>query len=95
MNNVPTIYASIANQQGTQPSFVHIEDDVPSSVPNTIHIKDPDLIKDNNAKLGKAEVAPSGTNACSSDLEPSFISLQSSSQNIDNPNPPQVVDSWH
>ena len=32
---------------------------------------------------------------CSSDPEPSFISLQSSGQNIDNPNPPQAVDSCH
>ena len=33
--------------------------------------------------------------ACSSNPEPPFISLQSSGQNIDNPNPPQAVDSCH
>ena len=54
MNNVPTISASIANQQGTHPSVVHIEDDVLSSVPDTTHINDPTLIKDNSVKLGKA-----------------------------------------
>ena len=98
MNNVPTISASIANQQGTQPSFFHIEDDVPS----TTHINEPSLIKDNNAKsikniieLGKAEVAPSCMDAYSLDPKPSFISLQSSGQNIDNPDPPQIVNLCH
>ena len=33
--------------------------------------------------------------AHSSDPEPSFISLQSSGQNVDNPNPPQAADSCH
>ena len=95
MNNVPTISVPMANQQDTQPVVVHIEDNIPSSIPDTIHINDPTLIKDNSAKLGKAEVAPSCMDTCISDLEPSFISPQSSGQNIDNPNPPQVANSGH
>ena len=89
MNNVATIPASIANQQGAQPSIVHIEDDVPSSVPDTTHINDPTLIKDTSAKLGKVEVASLYMDTCSSYPEPSFISLPSSCQNIENPVPPQ------
>ena len=102
MNNVPTIPASIANQQGAHPSIVHIEDDVPSSVLNTAHINETTLIKDNSAKLiknitesVKEEVAPPCMDAYSSDLEPSFMSLQSSGQNIDNPDPPQAAYSCH
>ena len=95
MNNVPTIPAYIANQQGAQPSIVHIEDDIPSSVPDTTHINDPTLINDTSAKLGKAEVASPYMDTCSSDPEPSFISLQSSGQNIENPVPPQVANSGH
>ena len=63
---------------------------------------EPTLIKNNSAKLakditesGKAEVSPSCMDAHSSDPEPSFISRQSSGQNIDNPNPPQGADSCH
>ena len=95
MNNVPTIPVSIANQQGAQPSIVHIEDNVPSSVPDTTHINDPTLIKDTSAKLGKAEVASPYMDTCSSDPKPSFISLQSSGQNIENPVPPQAANSGH
>ena len=91
----PTIPVPIANRQDTQPAVVHIEDNVPSSVPDTIHINDPTLIKDNSTKLGKAEVAPSCMDTCISDPEPSFISPQSSGQNIDNPNPPQAANSGH
>ena len=75
MNNVPTISVPMANRQDTQPTVIHIEDDVPSSVPNTIHIKDPDLIKDNNAKLGKAEVAPSCMDTCIPDATIFYQSL--------------------
>ena len=102
MNNVPTIPTSIANQQSAQPSIVHIEDDVPSLDPGTTHINEPTLIKDNSTKLvknitesGMEEVAPSCMDAYSSDPEPSFISIQSSGQNIDNPNPPQAAASCH
>ena len=46
-------------------------------------------------KLGKAEVAQSCMNTCIADPEPSFISPQSSGQNIDNPNPHQAANSGH
>jgi len=41
--------------------------------------------------LGKAEVAQSCMNTCIADAEPSFISPQSSSQNIDDSNSPRVA----
>ena len=50
-------------------------------------------MKDNGAKLGKAEVTPSCIDTCISDPEPSFISPQSSDQNIDNSTPPQESNS--
>ena len=95
MNNVPTISVPMANRQDTQPDVVHIEDDVPSTVPDIIHVNNPTFIKENGAKLGKAEVAPSCMDTCISDPKPSFISPQSSGQNIDNPTPPQVANSGH
>ena len=95
MNNVPPISVPMANRQDTQLVIIHIKDNVPSSVPDTIHINDPTLIKDNSEKLGKAKVAPSCMDTCISDPEPYFISPQSSSQNIDNPNPPQAANSGH
>ena len=95
MNNVPTISVPMANRQDTQPSVIHIEDGVPLLVPDTIHINDPTLIKDNRAKLGKAKVAPSCMDTCISDPEPSFISPQSSGQKIDSLNPPQETNSGH
>ena len=49
MNNAPTVPIPMTNQQGTQPSIVHIEDEGPS----TTHINEPTLIKDNSAKLIK------------------------------------------
>ena len=53
MNNAPPVSVPMTNQQGIQPSIVHIEDDVPSLVPGTTHINEPTLIKDNSAKLIK------------------------------------------
>ena len=50
-------------------------------------------MKDNGAKLGKAEVAPSCIDTSISDPEPSIISPQSSDQNIENPTPPQAANS--
>ena len=42
-------------------------------------------------KLGKVEVVQSCMNTCIADPEPSFISPQSSGQNIDDSNSPQVA----
>ena len=57
MNNVHTILGPMANRQDTQPTVVDIEDDIPSSIPDPIHVNNPTFIKGNGAKLGKAEVA--------------------------------------
>ena len=81
----------MANWQNTQPAVVHIEDDIPSSILDTTQVNSLNFIKDNGAKLGKAEVAQSCMNTCIADPEPSFISPQSSSQNIDDSNSPQVA----
>ena len=94
----PSISIPIANRHDTQPVVIHIEDDNPSSVHVTTHLNKSSLIKDNNTRLvenvtelGKAEIAPSCMDTCISDPEPSFISPQSSGQNIDIPNSPQVA----
>ena len=73
MHNVSTIFVPIANHQGAQPSIVNIDDDIPSSVPNTIHINNPILIKGNSTKMGKAKIAPSCMDTGFEDPEPSFI----------------------
>ena len=90
MNNTPTASVPMATQQSIQPVIVHLEDDVPSLVPETTHMNEPTLIKDNSAKLakditesGKAEVAPSCMDAYGSGPEPSFMSFPSPSQDID------------
>ena len=87
----PSILNPMANRQNTQPAVVHIEDDIPSSIPDTTQVNSPNFIKDNGVKLGKAEVAQSCMNTCIADPELSFISPQSSSQNIDDSNSPQVA----
>ena len=87
----PSISTPMANRQNTQPTVVHIEDDITSSIPNTTHVNNPTFIKDNGVKLGKAEVAQSCMNTCIAEPEPSFISPQSSGQNIDDFNSPQVA----
>ena len=79
MNNTPTASVPMTTQQSTQPAIIHLEDNVPSSVPKTTCMDDPTLIKNNSEKLtkditesGKAEVAPSCMDAYSSDPEPSL-----------------------
>ena len=95
MNNTPAASIPITTPQSTQPTIIQLEDDVPTLVPKTTCMDEPTLKKDNSTKSikniiesGKAKVAPSCMDAHSSDPEPSFISLQSSGQNVDNPNPP-------
>ena len=84
MNNTPIASVPMTNQQSTQPLIVHLEDDVPSLVPETTHMNEPTLIKNNSAKLvkdiiesGKVEFAPSCMDAYGSSPEPSFMSFQS------------------
>ena len=68
----------------------------------TTHLNKSSLIKDNNTRLvenvtelGKAKIAPSCMDTCIPDPEPSFISPQSSGQNIDDANLPQTTNSGH
>ena len=91
MDSAHTISGPMANRQDTQPAVVHIEDYIPSSIPDTSHVNNLAFIKGNGAKLSKAEVTQPCMDTCIADPEPSFISPQSSSQNIDSPNSPQVA----
>ena len=87
----PSISVPMVNQQASQPAVIHIEDDIPSSILDTIHVNNPAFVKGNGAKLSKAEVTQPCMDTCIADPKPSFISPQSSSQNIDSPNSPQVA----
>ena len=91
MNNTPTASAPITTQQSTQLVIVHLEDDVPLSVPETTYMDEPTLIKNNSAKLakditesGKFETAPSCMDACGYGPEPSFMSIPSPDQDVNN-----------
>ena len=66
MNTTPIASIPTTTQQSTQPVIVHLEDDVPSLVPETMHMDEPTLIENNREKLakditesGKFEAAPS------------------------------------
>ena len=78
----PSISVPMANQQASQPAVVHIEDDIPSSIPDTIYVNNPTFVKGNDANSGKAEDTQPGIDTGNADLEPS------SSQHIDSPNSP-------
>ena len=92
MNTTPTASIPTATQQGTRPVIVHLEDDVPSLVPKTTHIDEPILIENNHEKSlakditesGKFETAPSCMDACGSSPEPSFMSIPSPNQDVNN-----------
>ena len=81
----PSISVPMANQHASQPAVIHIEDDIPSSIPDTIYVNNPTFVKGNDANSGKAEVTQPGIDTCIADPEPS------SSQHIDSPNSPQVA----
>ena len=102
MNSAPTAFVSMATRQSTQPVIVHLEDDVPSFVPETTHMNKRTLIKNNSAKLakdiiesGKAEASPSCMDAYGSGPKPSFMSFPSPGQDIDNHDSSQADDSCH
>ena len=102
MNTTPTASVLTATQQSTQPVIFHLEDDVPSLVPETTHMDEPTLIENNHEKLpkditelGKFEAAPSCMDAYGSSPEPSFMSFPSPGQDIDNLDSSQVADSCH
>ena len=50
MNTTPTASIPTATLQSTQPVIVHLEDDVPSLVPETTHMDEPILIENNCEK---------------------------------------------
>ena len=81
----PSVSVPVAHQQDSQPTVIHIEDDSPSSIPNTIHENNSTFIKGNDVKPVKAEVTQPGIDTGVADLEPS------SSQHIDSPNSAQVA----
>ena len=85
MNSTHTISGSVVNQQACPPAVIHIEDDIPSSIPDTIHVNNPTFLQGNDTKSGKAEVTQPGIDTGIADPEPS------SSQHIDSPNSPQVA----
>ena len=79
-------------QQNTQPIVVQLEDDVSSLIPETTHMDESIPIKENHEKSlaksiaepSKFEAAPSCMDACGSGLEPSFISMPSLDQDVNN-----------
>ena len=85
MHSIHTISGPIVNQQASLPAVVNIEDDIPSSIPDTINVNNPTFVQGNDAKPGKAEVTQPGIDTGIADPEPS------SSQYIDNPISPQVT----
>ena len=102
MNTTPTAFVPAATQQSTQPVIFHLEDDVPSLVPETTHMDEPTLIENNRETLakditesGKFEAAPSCMDACGSSPESAFMSFPSPDQDIDNIDSSQVDDSCH
>ena len=102
MNTTHTAYVPMATQQSTQPVIVHLEDDVPSLVPETTHMDEPTLIENNREKLakditesGKFEAAPSCMDAYGSGHEPSFMCFPSPGQDIDDLDYSQAADSCH
>ena len=102
MNNTPAASIPITTPQSTQPTIIQLENDVPSSVPETTCMDDPTLIKNNSAKLtkditesAKAEVAPSCMDAYGSGPEPSLVSFPSPVQDVDKPDSSQAADSCH
>ena len=64
----------MAKWQDTQPAVIHIEDDIPSSIPDTIHVNNPTFVKGNGEKVSKAEVIQPCMDTCIVDPKPSFTS---------------------
>jgi len=85
MHSIHTISVHKVNQQASKPAVVNIEDDTPSSIPDTINVNNPTFIQGNDVKSGKAKVTQPGVDTGIADPEPS------SSQHIDSPISPQVA----
>ena len=98
MNTIPT-----ASVQNARLVIVHLEDYVSSLVPETMHIDEPILIENNHenslaknfTEPGKFETAPSCMDACGSGPEPSFMSIPSPDQVVNNLDSSQLDDSCH
>ena len=63
----PSISVPMANRQASQPAVVHIEDDIPSSIPDISHVINPAFVKGNGAKLSKSEVTQPCMDTCIAD----------------------------
>ena len=93
----------ITIQQNTQPIVVQLEDDVLSFIAKTTHMNEPIPIVDNLEKSlaknitdpSRFEISPSFMDACGSSLEPSFMSIPSPIQDLNNLNYSQYDDSFH
>ena len=81
----PSISVPMAHQQASQPAVVHIEDDIPSSIPYYIYVNNPTFVKGNDANSGKAEDTQPGIDTGIAD--PELLS----SQHCDGPHSPQVA----
>ena len=102
MNNTSTASVPTVTQQSTQPVIVHLEDDVPSLVPETTHMDEPTLMENNRKKMakditesGKAKAAPSCMDTYGSGPEPYFMSFPLPGQDIDNLDSSQANDLCH
>ena len=85
MHSIHTIAGHKVNQQDFKTAVINIEDDTPSSIPDTINVNNPTFVQVNDVESGKAEVTQLGVDTGIVDPQPS------SSQYIDSPMSPQVT----
>ena len=102
MNMTTTASVLVTTQQNAQPVIVQLEDDVSSLIPETTHMDEPIPIEENHEKSlaktitqpSKFEAAPSCMDACGSGPEPSFISIPSPYQDVNNLDSSQSDDTF-
>ena len=103
MNTITIASIPATTQQNAWPVIVHLEDDVSSLVPETMHMDEPILIENNHEKSlakditesSKFETTPSCMDAYGSGLEPSFMSIPSPDQDVNNLDSSLSDDSCH
>ena len=103
MNTMTTASILITTQKNARPVIVQLEDDVSSLILETMHLDEPIPINENHEKSlaknitkpSKFEATPSCMDACGSGLEPSFISIPSPDQDVNNLDSSQSDDSCH
>ena len=101
MTTVTIASILVTIQYNAQPVVVQLEDDVSYLIPETTHMDEPILIEENHEKTlaknitepSKFEAAPSCMDACGSGPEPSFISIPSPDQDVNNLDSSQSDDS--